>query len=110
MDASDKQCVGAGEQMTNQEKRKAKLPDGEPVDFHMFFVDKDGNPPYALGNQIQIFAIDLKTNERFEIDDLYFFEEEGIHIFRGVGHNTRYIFEVFVGGIMVYRSLAREQK
>lgn len=29
-------------------------------------------------NVLQIFAIDLETKERFEITDLYFFEEQGI--------------------------------
>ena len=121
--------------MTNQEKRKAKLPDGELVDFHMFFVDKDGNPraliemnwgevrdlpaqwvefvsiqPYALDDQIQIFAIDLKTNERFEITDLYWFEENFVRDFDGDGYDSQYSFEVFVGGIMVYRSQREKQK
>ena len=50
---------------------------------------------------LQIFAINLKTKERFEIEDLYFFEEEGIHDFSGIGRNEKYAFEVFVNGAMV---------
>ena len=51
---------------------------------------------------LQIFAIDLKTKERFEITDLYWFEEEAVHDFGGEAHYAKYAFEVFVRGVMVF--------
>lgn len=42
---------------------------------------------------IRIFAIDKITGERFEIDDLYWFEEEGVHDFGGEGLYRNYSFE-----------------
>ena len=51
---------------------------------------------------IKILAIDLRTNERFEITDLYFFEEQGIHDFNGDSFYNTYSFEIFVDDVMVY--------
>lgn len=51
---------------------------------------------------LQIFAIDTKTKERFEITDLYWFEENMVHDFGGEGHSQNYSFEVFVSGVMVF--------
>lgn len=55
-----------------------------------------------MEEQIQIFATDLQTNERIEITDLYFFEEEGIHDFSGAAFYTTYIFEIYINGEKVY--------
>jgi len=51
---------------------------------------------------IKIFAIDLRTKERFEITDLYFFEEQGIHDFNGEAFHNTYSFEIFVNDVVVY--------
>lgn len=51
---------------------------------------------------IQIFATDLSTNERFEITDLYWFEENGVHDFDREGHFHDFRFEIFIQGIQVY--------
>ena len=51
---------------------------------------------------IKIFAIDLRTGERFEITDLYFFEEQGIHDFNGEAFYSKYSFEIYVNDVIVY--------
>jgi len=57
---------------------------------------------------IQIFATNLKTGVREEITDLYWFEEEGIHDFNGMGlRGQLYAFEIIVSGIRVYPSNQR---
>lgn len=45
---------------------------------------------------MKIKAIDKKTNEEIEITDLYFFEEEGIHDFKGEGFHDNYTFKFVV--------------
>lgn len=51
---------------------------------------------------IQIFATDETTQERFEITDLYWFEENGIHDFGGESHYHKFTFEIFVNKVQVY--------
>jgi hypothetical protein len=43
-----------------------------------------------MKNIIKIFAEDIATGEREEIEDLYWFEENGVHNFDGRGHNHGY--------------------
>lgn len=52
---------------------------------------------------IKIFATDLKTDERLEITDLYWFEENGVHDFSGEAHWGAYFkLEIFVDGKLVF--------
>jgi hypothetical protein len=55
-------------------------------------------------SELRIFATSQRYGERKEIDDLYWFEEEGVHDFGGVGHFDRYSFEVYVGEQLVWSS------
>jgi hypothetical protein len=43
---------------------------------------------------IIIIAINSETGERIRIEDLYWFEENGIHNFNGEGFGKKYFFEV----------------
>ena len=43
---------------------------------------------------IKIFATD-KEGYRFEVDDLYWFEEDGVHDWDGHGHHDKYEFEIY---------------
>ena len=53
---------------------------------------------------IQIFATN-KNGKRFEIKDLYWFEEEGVHTFEGKGsYGQDFVFEIVVDGVRVYLS------
>jgi hypothetical protein len=44
--------------------------------------------------EIKIYATDKKTGERIQIDDLYWFEENGVHWFDGKGTFTDYQIEL----------------
>ena len=64
----------------------------------------------ATQNKVQIFVTD--EEERFEIDDLYFFEENGIHWFDEQpfaypGSGT-FFFEIVVDGVSVFNNVPRE--
>jgi hypothetical protein len=52
---------------------------------------------------IRIFATD-KKGDRFEIKDLYWFEEKGVHDFTGACPNGNYTLELFVNDVLVYTS------
>ena len=45
---------------------------------------------------IRIFATSANTGERFEISDLYWFEENGVHDWNGQGHDDRFTFEFYL--------------
>ena len=45
---------------------------------------------------IRIFATNTTTNERFEITDLYWFEENGVHDWNGEGHWDNFTFEFYL--------------
>jgi len=45
---------------------------------------------------MKLLATHIKTGERFEVTDLFFFEEEGIHDFNGDGFYEKYTFEFIV--------------
>lgn len=51
---------------------------------------------------IQICATDKDTGESFDIDDLYWFEENGVHDWSGDAHHGNYLLEVYVDGIKVF--------
>ena len=46
---------------------------------------------------IEIFATDESGN-RFQVTDLYWFEENGVHWFDGEGHFAAYEIEVLIDG------------
>jgi hypothetical protein len=48
---------------------------------------------------IKIFATNTTTGERFEIPDLYWFEENGVHDWSGQGHNESFTFEFYLENI-----------
>ena len=50
---------------------------------------------------LKIYAIDKRTEEREEITDLYWFEENHVHSFDDC---HKYIFEIVVSNVVVYRS------
>jgi hypothetical protein len=52
--------------------------------------------------KVQIFVI--REGIRYEIDDLYWFEENSVHDFSDGSHFGVYIFEIFVDGVQVYSS------
>lgn len=57
-----------------------------------------------MAQEIKIFVID-RDGSRFEIEDFYWFEEEGVHDFSESGFYRLYaFFEIFVDGIMVFSS------
>ena len=45
---------------------------------------------------IRIFATSANTGERFEISDLYWFEENGVRDWNGQGHDDRFTFEFYL--------------
>jgi hypothetical protein len=51
---------------------------------------------------IEIYAISKKTNERIKIEDLYWFEENGIHDFSGKASYDEFTYEIFINGVKVY--------
>lgn len=54
--------------------------------------------------EIEIFVID-KDGERTKIDDLYWFEENGVHDFGGEGHYYEpYLFEIYIDGKPVFKT------
>lgn len=54
---------------------------------------------------LQIFAIDIKTGERFEITNFYWFEENGIHTLTGdTVYSNEFNFELFINGEKVWES------
>ena len=55
----------------------------------------------SVEKMLKIYSVDEKGN-RFEITDLYWFEEQGVHSFDGEGFHEKYRFEVYVDGIKVY--------
>lgn len=61
-----------------------------------------------MSKDIQIFATSQRDKERIEIDDLYFFEEQGIHDWRGEGHYEMFDLEVYVDGKQVYPHKAKK--
>ena len=58
---------------------------------------------------INIVAIDKQGN-REEIDDLYWFEENHVHDFKGDGYYSQYKFELFVNGEMVYPPKIKDKR
>lgn len=55
-----------------------------------------------MKKKVQIFATD-KHGDRKEIDDLYWFEEQGIHDFSGEAHYDNYYhLEIFIDDERVY--------
>jgi len=50
-----------------------------------------------MNRQIKFRAWDINHKEMVYINDLYWFEEEGIHNFEGSGHNSKYIFMEYTG-------------
>ena len=48
---------------------------------------------------IKIFATNTTTGERFEITDLYWFEQNGVHDWNGQGHNESFTFEFYLENI-----------
>ena len=54
-------------------------------------------------NNIRIFVLEKKTGERYEINDLYWFEENFVHWFDDTGYRE-YSFEIYVNGKKVYSS------
>lgn len=44
--------------------------------------------------KIKIYATDKKTGERIKVDDLYWFEENGVHWFDGKGTHRDYHIEL----------------
>ena len=46
---------------------------------------------------IRIFATSANTGERFEISDLYWFEENGVRDWNGQGHDDNFTFEFYLG-------------
>lgn len=52
---------------------------------------------------IKIFAID-SNNERFEISDLFWFEENGIQWFDGEGDFEKFNFEIWVDNNCVFKT------
>jgi hypothetical protein len=53
-------------------------------------------------SEIRVFASGERYGERVEIDDLYWFEEEGVHDWGGEGHVDRYNIEIYVDGLQVF--------
>ena len=51
---------------------------------------------------LKLFAVDKDTGLRFEIIDLYWFEEEGVHDWRGEAFYSKYYFQFYVDGRLVY--------
>ena len=49
---------------------------------------------------IRIFATSANTGERFEISDLYWFEENGVRDWNGQGHDDNFTFEFYLEEIM----------
>ena len=47
-----------------------------------------------IDSNTRLFAINKNTGEEFPIDDLYWFEENGVHDFAGDGHNAIYSFRI----------------
>lgn len=47
---------------------------------------------------VKIFATDVKTGKCIKINDLYWFQENGIHDWGGVGHSTQYVFDFEISG------------
>ena len=54
---------------------------------------------------LQIFATEIRNGERFEITDLYWFEENFVHTFyEEPQFLNQYTFEVFVDGVKVWET------
>lgn len=52
---------------------------------------------------IQIFATERSSGKRIEVTDLYWFEENGVHDWKGeTGYGEKFSFEVFVSGVKVF--------
>lgn len=51
-----------------------------------------------LESSVKIIATDKQTNERIEVTDLYWFEENGIHDWSGDGTYGQFNFEIIVDG------------
>ena len=45
---------------------------------------------------IKIFATSATTGERFQISDLYWFEENGVQDWNGQGHDDKFTFEIYL--------------
>lgn len=54
-------------------------------------------------SKIQIFVID-EDNDKQEIKDLYWFEENYVHDFNGQGLYENYVIEIYVDDVIVYSS------
>ena len=52
-------------------------------------------------SHVKIYATNKKTGHRQEVDDLYWFEENGVHDLTGEGHyGDNWSFEVEVDGVV----------
>ena len=58
---------------------------------------------------MQIFAINIRTGERFEIVDMYWFEENYVHTLTGESETINdYNFEVVIDGVKVWESILQK--
>lgn len=56
-----------------------------------------------MATNVQIYATSDRTGEQELIDDLYWFEENGVHDFhRGEGLHDTFTFEIFIDNIRVW--------
>jgi len=55
---------------------------------------------------IKIFATNTRSKERFEIDDMYWFEENFIHDLNQKEHflKQQYTFEIFIDDVKVWET------